>query len=181
MKQTSRILASWMNALAEAVCLESGDQLERIVRELEVVSQACRTTALRDQLQTLNAHDAYTLIEQAWKTSLSEHSLRVIRLLLDRHALNGLSVFNQRLRTTCERHGFYRVRVTTYEALHATDQQQLIKHLERVLQGNVFLESVLDPHVLGGMRLESERWFFDTTVQQQLKQLRETLLRPATT
>ena len=71
--------------------------------------------------------------------------------------------------------GRVRATVTTAIELSAHDRERVADELSRRLQKEVKLKVVVDPHVLGGLRLQYGDRVVDATVAARLEQLRRRL------
>lgn len=66
-------------------------------------------------------------------------------------------------------------RVTSAVALTAEEKTAIAKALRSVIGHDVDVEAMVDPNVLGGMRIEVGEWVIDATVLHQLESLADTL------
>ena len=77
------------------------------------------------------------------------------------------------IRTEAE--GMIQVTVTTAQTLSKDDRSRLNKRLETALNRPVQLDELVNPHVLGGVRIEAAGHVLDGTIRARLSELRRQL------
>jgi len=74
------------------------------------------------------------------------------------------------------RNNVHAARVTSALALDAETSEQVKKAIEIAVKGSVEMETLIDPSLVGGLKVEVDGRMFDGTVKARLKALRQHLL-----
>lgn len=109
---------------------------------------------------------------------LSELTIKFIALLVHAGGFKGLSAIIEILNAMYMT-GKNRIKavVTTPSELDKTAEEQLVDSLKTRLHKDIEIESVIDPSLIGGMRVRVGTTVYDTSVRCQLGLLKKELLK----
>ena len=111
------------------------------------------------------------LIDKAFP-GLPEYLRNLIRLLVRKGREDYLDlIYEEFLALQADAEGVIRVHVATAQEFSAEDRDRLTDRLARALGRRVRLEERLDPHLLGGVRLEVDGTVIDATLRAKLGDL----------
>ena len=75
-----------------------------------------------------------------------------------------------------EDQGVLVVKVSTAKALNDDEEQRLIEKLKKEHRKDILLEKLIQPELLGGIRIQVEDTVYDSTIRRRLDKMREVLL-----
>ena len=110
---------------------------------------------------------------------LDDQGTNLARLLIESGRVGEVATIDDEFRRLAdEAAGRVRATVTTAIQLEASDRDRVARELSRRLEKDVRISVVVDPRVIGGMKLQYGDRIVDATVATRLEQLRRRLAAP---
>jgi F-type H+-transporting ATPase subunit delta len=107
---------------------------------------------------------------------IDQHATNLARLLIESSRIGDAAAIEQEFQSLVDdAQGRVRATVTTAIELGAQDRERVAAELSKRLQKEVKLSVVVDPRVIGGLRLQYGDRVVDATVANRLEQLRRRL------
>jgi F-type H+-transporting ATPase subunit delta len=104
--------------------------------------------------------------------------LHFIYVLIDNNRIDLLEdVYGEYKKLYDAKNDVLEVLVTSGKDLTSKEQEQLIQSLEKKLKRTVKLTSVVDPKIVGGLKVEYEGMILDETINHHLNRLKASLLQ----
>ncbi|MBR5295664.1 MAG: ATP synthase F1 subunit delta [Clostridia bacterium] len=72
---------------------------------------------------------------------------------------------------------YKKAKITSAKALTDEEKEKLLEKLEKVIGGKIEAEYIIDPEILGGIKVESEGKIFDGSIQNRLREAKEVITR----
>lgn len=124
----------------------------------------------------IHKEERLEVLDKSFGTQLHPYLLNFLKILLERGSVGEFggcyAAYKERYN---EDNGIEEVRAVTALPLSEALFEQLREKLERITGKTVRLQNVVDPAVLGGVRLELRGKQLEGTVQHQLESLRRSL------
>ena len=151
------------------------DRLDEVIQDLSVVKIVLKHNPdLIDLLDHPNIHkqEKATIIESAF-ANISEDVVHTIRLLVERKRTDLMIPMIDMVKEQCDREsGLARIDVTTTKSLTDAQTEQLIETFKKRLnKTDVSLNEIIDPSVLGGIKIRFGNRVYDGTVKNNLNRL----------
>lgn len=144
----------------------------RLTQVRELFADERVATVLRNP--TIPTQDRERLISE-WP-GLDKEAVNLARLLVEAHRISEAPAIGDEFqRLVDEAAGRVRATATTAVELTASDRERITRELSHGLAKDVRLTAVVDPRILGGLRLQIGDHVFDATVAARLQQLRRRL------
>ena len=125
----------------------------------------------------VSPQQAMDLFTQIFTQQLDSHLQNFLRLLADARELQLLpEIANLFAEYEAEYLQMETVHVTAAKKLSATQQKKLNVALTQRLQKKVQLDCTVDPELLGGVMIRTDKWMIDGSVKGKLEQLKTTLV-----
>lgn len=106
----------------------------------------------------------------------------LVKEWLEQGAMSKIGEFLQEVKRLRARYGAAKeVRVVSARPLDVAQKSDLLKTLVDRWNQTVILEEDVDPQVIGGLRLTTDDWFFDATIQGRIARLERELASPSST
>ncbi|MBP7006218.1 F0F1 ATP synthase subunit delta [Patescibacteria group bacterium] len=106
----------------------------------------------------------------------------LVKEWLEQGAMPKIAEFLQEAKRLRARYGAAKeVQVVSARPLESTQKADLLKALVGRWNQTVILEERVDPQVIGGLRLTTDDWFFDATIQGRIARLERELASPSST
>lgn len=159
--------ASFLTSLADAFLQELGsfEKQERAIAQLKSVSEAF---AIEREGRDLPP----SALRSGLKGHVDEQVLNLLLLLRERTLLRDLPRFLDRLARKRQELGEAReATVTSVTPLTKEEKETLRETLQKKWSVNVSLREEVDPTIIGGLRVTSGDWQFDSTVQGRVARL----------
>ena len=145
---------------------------QRLTRVRELFADEQVASVLRNP--TIATADRERLITES--RGLDKEAVNLARLLVEADRIKEAPAIGEEFqRLSDEAAGRVRATATTAVELTAADRENLSRELGRSLAKDVRLTAVVDPRVLGGLRLQIGDHVIDVTVATRLQQLRRRL------
>ena len=121
----------------------------------------------------LSKEERCSILERDFRGKLHPHLLNFMKLLTEKGYMRSFSgcrkVFRQRYH---QDRGILEVKAITAIALTQDQSQRLSARLAAITGKEIVLMNVLDPHVLGGVRLDYDGIQVDDTIRHRLDSIR---------
>ena len=150
--------------------------VEQWARRLETVRSLFADPGVAEVLNnpTISSARRQSLVESA--TGLDEEGTNLARLLIESGRVDEVDeVVDEFQRMADDAAGRVRATVTTAIELESADRDRVARELSKRLDKDVRLEVLVDPRILGGMKLQYGDRVVDATVATRLEQLRRRL------
>lgn len=174
--------ASIRYAQALLASAEKGDLLERIEKELaEAAALVGRYPEILHLLMnaTISVEEKEDFIGKILPPGFSNLTVNFLKVLIKKRRFQDLPLIQERFhRLYEEKNGIQRVRVHSPIPLDEALRGNLKQALEKKLRKKVYLETAIDPEVLGGLILDFEGTRLDASFRSKLYELRQRLLNP---
>lgn len=152
---------------------------QSILDELTGLSAAFQDTP--KYLRLLSSHalpkeERCGLLDQAFRGKVQPYVLNFLKILTEKGYINQFDGCVQQFRSRYnEDNGILPVSCTSAVAISPALQEKLIKKLAAITGKRIELRCTVDPHCLGGLRLNYGGIQLDGTVRHRLDQLKTTL------
>jgi F-type H+-transporting ATPase subunit delta len=156
------------------------DLLESLLERLQLLEQIYRShKAFRHLMitQRIPIERKMEILHQVFGDHLTELEYEILRLILEK----GLGLQLPRIARTMNRlaqlEGARQTLVVyTPEELSEKDFGQLVERVEKTIKQSVLPQSIVDPGLLGGVKLRLGNTLIDGTISRRLELLREQLV-----
>ncbi len=174
MTQIGKTYAQGLYALASEEnltdeILQQMDVLEKTVGQDQAYLRLLSTPAL-------SKDERCRLLDQAFRGKVHIYVLNFMKLLMEKgyigHFPQCCRAFRQQYN---DEHGILPVRAVSAVALTQEQSARLTEKLRKLTGKKVCLENTVDPHVLGGVRLDYDGMRIDGTVKSRLDSVRKML------
>jgi F-type H+-transporting ATPase subunit delta len=177
--QDAIVARKYATALFDAA--RSKDVLDRVAEDLRgVLALEKQGAGLGRFLEAphITTESKRAVLDKALKSQLSELTLRLLHLLIEKKRVDQLSGICERFEELLRDHrGIVAARVRTAEPLEPAQVERLAGTLGRLIGKTVEVESRVDPDVLGGVVLEFGTMIVDRSVRRGLDDLRDRLMK----
>jgi len=110
------------------------------------------------------------------KTKLNKKTYQFLWTILEENRLNVLDSIIQILEDLWfEINGIEKLKVFTAVPLEPSQEKDLIKNLESAFNKKIFIEKMIDPSLIAGLKVQRGHVFYDFSIEGNLKKLKETL------
>ena len=160
-----------------------------------IIETAANTSAVRDELAAIaGALKSHPDLAQAFSNpgvpaankkaiattvfgGLTAPLPRLFEMLIDSGRMGLIPEIASRYRDQWNaRNNVHAARVISAVTLEAEASDQVRKAIETAVKGSVEMETLIDPSLVGGLKVEVDGHMFDGTVKARLKALRQHLL-----
>ncbi len=156
------------------LCKEEGLE-DAVLQQLQTLEQAVSQEPAYLKLlasPAVSKEERCGLLEQAFRDRVHPYVLNFLKLLTEKGHIRTLPQCSKAYGAQYDAdHGILRVRALTAFPLEEGQLARLKETLEKRTGKTVYLETVLDPKVLGGVRLDYAGVRVDATVENQLERI----------
>ncbi|MBC5635639.1 F0F1 ATP synthase subunit delta [Ornithinibacillus sp. BX22] len=153
--------------------------LNEVLEELRVVRQVFNENS---ELQTFLAHPRVTndkkraFLDEVFK-GVSKDVLNTLKLLVERHRLSGISdVVDTYESLVNEASGVAQGKVYSVRELSDAEKTELENSFAKRLNKSVVkLENVVDPHLVGGVKIRMGNTIYDGTISGKLRRIEQNI------
>jgi F-type H+-transporting ATPase subunit delta len=155
--------------------------LEQVGNDLQLVKQVLIQTP---EFESLLLHPKVTttkkveLVKGSFATNVSKTVLDTLMLLLERNRISALKpLINQYEKLSYEERSIALATVYSTKALNEEQREQLSESFaKKVGKETLYIENIVDPTLLGGLRIRIGDRIFDGSVKGQLDRLERQLV-----
>ena len=167
-EKTARIYSS---ALYEAAA--SNSRLDAVKKDVDLLSQICvsdKDVIKRVSSPLLSEDERKSIWQQVAKVAkLSEETKNFLNILTENQRIGDLGVILQDFKHLYYANGnIAEIKVETVKELSAAQDKRLRSALEQKFGKNVVIEYVMNPALLGGLRIQSGSKMFDGSLSYKL-------------
>ena len=117
-----------------------------------------------------------TILDETFRDRVHAYLLNFMKLLLERGALNAFFDCERHFHSRyCEEKGIAEARITVASPLTDAQKSALVEKLGKISGKRVELIVLVDPTVVGGLRVDMEGIRYDNTIQHRLSLMRRKL------
>ena len=174
--------ASVRYARALFILAEESGQVERTEKELAQAAERVErypeiSYLLRNN--TISREEKEDFLEKILPSGFSPLLINFIKVLVKKGRFAELALIREKFHKFYEeKQGLQRVRVETAVALDKVLQERLRKVLEKRLARTVYLETEVNPEILGGLILDFDGTQLDGSFRTALHELKQRLVHP---
>lgn len=122
-------------------------------------------------------HEKMKLLESVFADRVTALTMQMLRLLLEKGRESEFEFIRQEyVRLRREHDQMVYAEVVSSTPLSEGHRDQLVRRLEEMTRKNIEAEFIVDPKVMGGLRVMYDNYVLDGTVRGALSRLREHLL-----
>ncbi len=173
----SRAIPDIARALVEAAI--EAKNVPAVVHDVELIRESAeqnRGLWLDLQNSAIPLSDRQKALNAALKDEIQSLVLGALQILQEQGLLKNLEAFAESVREAALRlANHHEVRMTTATPVTAVMRKELEALLTKQLKGTVGLEEMIDPAVIGGIRLDIGDERIDATIQGTCKRLHQAL------
>lgn len=167
-EKTARI---YSEALYEAA--ENASKFDAVKKDAEFLADLCvqnKDLIKQSSSPLLSDVQQREIWQQvAAKAKFNEITTKCLDVLIENHRIDILQeVMNDFVHLYNQRKGIAEVRVETVKNLTAKQDEMLRKVLQKKLESDVVIEYVINPALLGGLRIQSGSKMFDGSLSYKL-------------
>jgi len=161
---------------------EEHGQLESVENELaQAASLVVRHPEISHLLMhaTISREEKEDFLDKILPRNFSSLTVNFLKVLVKKGRFLGLSLIQERFhRLYEEKMGLQRVRVEAPFVLDKTLEEKLRRALEKKLNRKIYLETTVNPEILGGLVLDFDGTQIDASFRSKLLELKQRLLNP---
>lgn len=156
---------------------------EKILEELETLSAVFAENPQFMQLlgtPSVAKQERVQILDDCFRGKIQPYFLNFLKILCEKGIIRSLKGCGEEFRKRYyEDHGILEVRAVSAVALKDAQKQALCAKLKEMTGKEIALNSTVDPHCIGGVRLELEGQEFDGTIRSRLDAMRALLAASA--
>ena len=162
---------------------ETQGELDRIEKELAEVGELLQRYPEISRLllnTTLSQEEKEDFLEKVLPEGLSSLVINFLKVLIKKKRFEDFSLIQEKFHHLYEeRKGLQKVRVETPIPLNETVLEKLQSVLEKKVARKVYLETIVNPEILGGLVLDFDGTQIDGSFRTALHELKQKLLAPS--
>lgn len=172
MTQIGNAYAQGLYALAAEEGLE-----DEVLQQLAVLENAMGEDYVRLlSCSAISKQERCQLLDQAFRGKVHIYVLNTMKLMTEKGCIRQFGGCCRAFREYYDKeHGILPVRAVSAVALTALQQERLTDKLNKLTGKTVRIQNIVDPRVLGGVRLDYDGKRIDGTVKNRLDQLAKLL------
>ena len=129
------------------------------------------------QSRSIPEAERFAVLEEVFGGQAHKYVLNFIKILCERHALSSFSEIAQYIHQRYDdEHRILEATVTTAQQLSEDNARRIRERLEQRTGRKIRLIEVVDPAVIGGVRVEADGQCLDNTIATRLASMREHLV-----
>ncbi len=157
------------------------NQLESVANELDLVKEVAESTPQFIRYLThpkVTSTEKRKFIQTTFGQSLSEMSLHTLFLLIDRKRIDSLILMIKQFQALAyEASGMAEAIVYSAKPLTEEEKQQVaLTFAKKVNKGNLVVVNIVNPDLLGGIKVRIGDYIYDGSIQAQLGKLERELI-----
>ncbi len=172
-----RAASRYARALIGLIKDASLDQAEKELREAAELAQKHPEISHLLANTTVSLEEKEDFLEKILPPGFSILAVNFLKVLVKKKRFKDLALIQQSFhRLYEEKKGIQKVRVQSPVSLNAQVQEKLRLALEKKLKRKVYLETSVDPEILGGLILDFDGTRLDGSYRTYLHELKQRLL-----